>query len=64
MQKLARIEELRIRLSSLVVTKNFCMQDPDVLSLSSELDRLIVDFEKTKQRLLRRVRRKKEWLYL
>ena len=48
-----KIEDMRIRLSGLVVAKNFDMQDPDVISLSRELDRLIVDFEKTKQHILR-----------
>ena len=48
-----KIEAMRIRLSGLVVAKNFDMQDPDVISLSKELDRLIVDFEKAKQQVLR-----------
>ena len=48
-----KIEEMRIRLSGLVVAKNFNMQDPDVISLSRELDRLIVDFEKAKKRASR-----------
>ena len=43
-----KIEEIRIRLNALVTTKGFNMQDPDVISLSNELDRLIVDFEKIK----------------
>jgi hypothetical protein len=47
-----KIEAMRIRLSGLVVAKNFDMQDPDVISLSKELDRLIVDFEKAKQQVL------------
>lgn len=47
-----KIEAMRIRLSGLVVAKNFNMQDPDVISLSKELDRLIVDFEKAKQQVL------------
>ena len=48
-----KIEEMRIRLSGLVVAKNFNMQDTDVISLSRELDRLIVDFEKAKKRASR-----------
>lgn len=43
------IEDTRARLGELVVAKNFNMQDPDLISLSGEMDRLIVDFEKTKQ---------------
>jgi hypothetical protein len=44
-----KIEETRIRLDALVTMKGFNMQDPEVISLSDELDRLIVDFERTKR---------------
>lgn len=43
-----KIEAMRIRLSALVAAKKFNMQDPEVLSLSKELDKLIVSFEKAK----------------
>lgn len=43
------IEETRIRLNALVAAKGFDMQDPAVLFLSCEMDRLIVSFEKAKQ---------------
>lgn len=51
MRQAMTIEDMRIKLSMLVVAKKFNMQDPEVLSLSTELDRLIVNFEKAKQRL-------------
>jgi predicted Ser/Thr protein kinase len=44
-----KIEETRIRLDALVVAKGFNMKDPEVIALSDELDRLIVDFEKAKK---------------
>ncbi|MBP2636833.1 MAG: Spo0E like sporulation regulatory protein [Firmicutes bacterium] len=44
-----KIEAMRIRLSALVAAKKFNMQDPEVLSLSKELDKLIVSFEKAKE---------------
>lgn len=47
-----KIEAMRIRLSALVATKKFNMLDPEVLSLSRELDKLIVSFEKEKQETL------------
>ncbi|MCE5285672.1 MAG: Spo0E family sporulation regulatory protein-aspartic acid phosphatase [Pelosinus sp.] len=52
MKELSNLEELRARLHALVAAKNFNMQDPDVLSLSMELDLYIVDFQKAQQRLI------------
>lgn len=49
MRQALTIEDMRVRLSALVVAKKFDMQDPDVISLSRELDRLIVDFHNAKQ---------------
>jgi hypothetical protein len=44
-----KIEETRIRLNALVAAKGFNMNDQEIILLSGELDRLIVDFEKTKE---------------
>jgi hypothetical protein len=44
----SKIEHIRIRLHALVVAKDFDILDAEVLSLSAEMDRLIVDFEKAK----------------
>ena len=44
-----KIEETRIRLGSLVAAQGFDMKNPEVIALSTELDRLIVDFEKAKK---------------
>lgn len=44
-----RIEEMRIRLNTLVAKKGFNMKDPEIIALSDELDQLIVAFEKAKQ---------------
>lgn len=44
-----KIEEIRARLEKLVVEKNFDMKDQAVISLSDELDSLIVDFSKYQQ---------------
>lgn len=49
MRQALKIENMRIRLSALVAAKKFNMLDPEVLSLSRELDKLIVNFEKEKQ---------------
>jgi hypothetical protein len=49
MRQALKIEAMRIRLSALVAAKKFNLQDPEVLSLSKELDKLIVSFEKAKQ---------------
>lgn len=49
MRQALKIEAMRIRLSALVAAKKFNMQDPEVLSLSKELDKLIVSFEKAKE---------------
>lgn len=54
MRKSVKIEDLRIRLNILAAARNFNLQDPDVLSLSMELDRLIVDFQQAKQCVLQR----------
>ncbi len=43
-----KIENTRARLQALVVAKAFDMMDSEVLSLSAEMDRLIVAFEKAK----------------
>ncbi len=51
MQQAMTIEDMRIKLSMLVVAKKFNLQDPEVLLLSTELDHLIVNFEKAKQQL-------------
>lgn len=51
MRQTMTIEDMRIKLSMLVVAKKFNLQDPEVLLLSTELDRLIVNFEKAKRRL-------------
>lgn len=47
-----KIEYARVRLGELVVAKGFNLQDPELISLSDEMDRLIVDFEKAKQVIL------------
>ena len=47
-----KIEYARIQLGELVVAKGFDLQDPELISLSDEMDRLIVDFEKAKQVIL------------
>ena len=47
-----KIEYARIQLGELVVAKGFNLQDPELISLSDEMDRLIVDFEKAKQVIL------------
>ena len=44
-----KIETIRARLHALVAAKSFNMQDTEVLSLSDEMDRLIVAFEKARQ---------------
>ncbi|CQR73178.1 Spo0E like sporulation regulatory protein [Sporomusa ovata DSM 2662] len=49
MRQALKIEDMRVRLNALVVAKKFDMQDPDVISLSRELDRLIVEFHKARQ---------------
>jgi hypothetical protein len=49
MRQALKIEDMRIQLSALVVAKKFDLQDPEVLSLSKELDRLIVSFQKAKE---------------
>lgn len=54
MRQAITIEDMRIRLSEMVVAKKFDLQDPEVLSLSKELDRLIVNFEKAKRLALPR----------
>lgn len=48
MRQALKIEDMRVRLNALVVAKKFDMQDPDVISLSRELDRLIVEFHMTR----------------
>jgi len=47
-----KIEYARVQLGELVVAKGFNLQDPELISLSDEMDRLIVDFEKAKQVIL------------
>jgi hypothetical protein len=44
-----KIEDMRHRLITLAVAKQFNFQDPEVLSLSSELDYLIAVFQKAMQ---------------
>jgi hypothetical protein len=48
MEILLRLEELRSQLHSLAAARNFNMQDPDILSLSMELDLFIVEFQKAR----------------
>lgn len=43
------IEATRLRLNDLVEAKKFNMKDPEVIRLSDELDRLIVEYEKFKK---------------
>lgn len=53
MRQAVLIENMRRRLSVLAVAKKFNMQDPEILSLSRELDKLIVTFERAQQQLTR-----------
>ncbi|CQR73224.1 hypothetical protein SOV_50080 [Sporomusa ovata DSM 2662] len=51
-----KIEDARTRLGELVLAKGFNMQDADLILLSDEMNRLIVDFEKAKQACIMRRR--------
>ena len=44
-----KIEDTRNRLGELVLAKGFNMQDADLILLSDEMNRLIVDFHKARQ---------------
>ena len=46
----AKIEALRIRLHNLVLAKAGNMIDPEVGELSTKLDKLIVKYQKTKEK--------------